>query len=529
MSVEARTSSTGKSTPTSTAGGLGVNTESDGNLTYGGSTITEIQSSATLTAAGNLSVLARVTTLDLEVNSNATASALGADSTANGTIARPANTPTSDAEVNVRSGATLSSNNDVTIKASHESVTSNSVATATTNGLGAQTDSTTNNDFDVSTSVLTEGASATLPASVIDARALEVDADGTSSPTGFSDATSNGAVIDTGSSHSNQTVTYPRTINFNSNLFLSGPPSPEVHVDSSGNITTVGIDPSTIQVTPTDIIIPNIVNSSTAAGTATFNIPVWSQDPNPAGYGTTPGEDSIQGDPNITFLTSFDHVTIENAWTRNLQIGLINPLAATPNFASNVIINVTDHTLFMPTEVANPGHTVITIENTTTLAPENITLNDAILNALGPVTISTADGDILAAGGRIVSTTLDLSAPLGFIGTQGAPIPIQSSALVNANAAGDIWISQTGDLDVGAISSTGGSVELTATGSILDGAPGDAINVAGPVVNLSAGTGSVGTPGDALRIDAGAAAGSLSASASTGIDLLQALATSSGE
>ena len=175
----------------------------------------------------------------------------------------------------------------------------------------------------------------------------------------------------------------------------------------------------------------------------------------------------------------------------------------------------------MPTEVANPGHTVITIENTTTLAPENITLNDAILNALGPVTISTADGDILAAGGRIVSTTLDLSAPLGFIGTQGAPIPIQSSALVNANAAGDIWISQTGDLDVGAISSTGGSVELTATGSILDGAPGDAINVAGPVVNLSAGTGSVGTPGDALRIDAGAAAGSLSASASTGINLLQ--------
>ena len=216
MSVEARTSTTGKSTPTASAGGLGVNTGTTANLTYGGSTITEIQSSADLTSGDNLAVLARVTTLDIEVNATSTSSALGADSSADGTIARPSGTPTSDAEVNVRSGADLTADNDVTIKASHESVTSNAVATATTNGLGADTSTTTNNDFDVATRVLTETNS------VIHARALEVDADADSSPTGFSDATSNGAVIDVGGQNSNQTLNYPRTINFNSTVFLAG-------------------------------------------------------------------------------------------------------------------------------------------------------------------------------------------------------------------------------------------------------------------------------------------------------------------
>src|SRR5260370_40090256 len=112
-------------------------------------------------------------------------------------------------------------------------------------------------------------------------------------------------------------------MDLNSDVFLSGAPSPEVHVDSSGNITTKGIAANTIGVTPTDIIIPDIVNSSTAAGTVTVNSPAWTKDPNPAGYGKTPADDSIEGDPNITFLTALDHVTIDNMQTRNLQIGLI--------------------------------------------------------------------------------------------------------------------------------------------------------------------------------------------------------------
>src|SRR5260370_9394450 len=312
-------------------------------------------------------------------------------------------------------------------------------------------------------------------------------------------------------------------MDLNSDVFLSGPPSPEVHVDSSGNITTKGIAANTIQVTPTDIIIPDIVNSSTAAGTVTVNIPAWSKAPNAGGYGTTPAEDSIEGDPNITFLTAFDHVTIDNAWTRNLQIGLISPVAETSMFASNIPINVTEQDRFHPVKVAEPGHTVITITNTTTLAPENITHNDAILNSLGPVTIATADGNILAAGngvkfGRIASKTRDMAAPLGFIGTSAAPIPTKSTR-IDATAGAGIWISQTGDLNVGAISSTAVSVGLTATGSILDADTTVPVNVTGPVINLSAGTGAIGSTNDPLRINPGANPGSLNASAQTGIDV----------
>src|SRR5260370_8388779 len=149
-------------------------------------------------------------------------------------------------------------------------------------------------------------------------------------------------------------------MDLNSDVFLSGPPSPEVHVDSRSHIPTKAIAANTIGVTPTDTIIPDIVNSSTAAGTVTFNIPAWSKDPNPAGYGTTPAEDSIEGDPNITFLTAFDHVTIDNASTRNLQIGLITPVAPPPNSARKLTITVTEQDRFHPVKVADPGHTVIT-------------------------------------------------------------------------------------------------------------------------------------------------------------------------
>src|SRR5260370_9153672 len=312
-------------------------------------------------------------------------------------------------------------------------------------------------------------------------------------------------------------------MDLNSDVFLSGPPSPEVHVDSTGNTTHKGSDAEPIGVTSADIITPDIVNSSTAAGTVTFNIPAWSKDPNPAGYGTTPAEDSIEGDPNITFLTAFDHVTIDNAWTRNLQIGRINPVASTPNFASDITINITEQDRFHPVKVADPGHTVITITNTTTLAPDNITLNDAILNSLGPVTIATADGNILAARngvkfGRIESTTLDMSAPLGFIGTSAAPIPTKSPR-IDANAGDGICISQTGDLSVGAISSTAVSVTLTATGAILAAHTTLPFNCPRPVINLSAGTGAIGSTNDPLRINPGANPGSLTASAQTGIDV----------
>ncbi|MBH5399906.1 LEPR-XLL domain-containing protein, partial [Bradyrhizobium sp. CNPSo 4010] len=512
LSIESRTSSTARSNPHAKAGGIGADTESTGNLTYGGSTITEIGSGVLVHAGNNLDVLARVTTLDLSIDSVATSSALGANSEAHATLDAPHDTPTSDAEVNVRNGASLFANGNANIKARHESITSMAGADATTHGLGASTNSYATNNFNVATRVLTEGNT------TVHARALTVEAYGNPSINGFTDSSTHGAVIDTGDDHSSQTLVYQRTIDFNSAVFLFGPPSPELVIDSSGAITRQ-IGMATPAITATDIIIPDIVNTSTAAGTATFSIPAWSSDPTPAGYNSVEGEDSIKGSASFTFLTAFDHVTISNASGKNLQIGLINPLAATPNFASNLTVNVTEKSQFITTATADPGHTVITISNTATARRTNVTLTDAILDSLGPVTISTASGDIRKiGGGRIEADHLVLTAPLGAIGAAGADLPTISNRL-DATARDGIWISETGDLAVGTVSSSGASVNLEATGSILDADHLVSVNVSGPVVVLNAGTGSIGVASDALRIDAGRAAGSLTATAGTGMAL----------
>src|SRR5262249_18211842 len=149
-----------------------------GNMTYNGNTLTEVQSNASLKASGDLNVLARVTKLDLEITSTSTAKALGANSEAHATISRSNGDPTSLPKVILRAGSDLVSNNAMTVKASHESVTSTSDATATTHGLGASTNSYASNDFDVETRILTEAASE------LHARSIEVDANASTAPNG---------------------------------------------------------------------------------------------------------------------------------------------------------------------------------------------------------------------------------------------------------------------------------------------------------------------------------------------------------
>ncbi|WP_158271824.1 LEPR-XLL domain-containing protein, partial [Methylosinus sporium] len=509
LSVESRTSSTGKSAPHASAGGLGADTRVTGNLTYGGATKTDIGAS-TLTAGGKLDVLARVTTLDLKIDAVAESSALGANSEAHATLSRPesapgSSSPTSDALVDLHSGASVNGGGAVNVKARHESVTSLASADATTNGLGASTNSYAKNDFDVTTRVVAESGGD------IHTRALTVEAYGSPNVSGFVDASSHGALIDTGDEHPSETVAYQRTIDFNADVFLSGPPAPELVIDAAGNIVKKqGIGTVTLQNGV--FIVPDIVNTSTAAGTATFSIPSWGQDPTPAGYDTTPGEDSIKGAPKITFLTAFDHVLIQNASNFDVRIGLINPLAATPNFAQNVVVDVTYKKDFLPVTTADPGHTAVTISNTSTAARTKVTLNDAILDALGPVSISTANGDIVAnANGRIEATTLSLSVPDGAIGSTASPIRTVSTRL-DALARDGIFVSETGDLALGSARSTGGVVSLAATGSILDADVGVAVNVSAPTLILNAGGGSIGAKADALRIDADRAANSFTAS-----------------
>ena len=247
---------------------------------------------------------------------------------------------------------------------------------------------------------------------------------------------------------------------------------------------------------------------------------------------------------------------ITNNSPYNLQVGLINPVAANPNFSNSLTIDVTDTTKFITATSANPGHTDITISNTSSTL-SNISLANSILNQYGPVTISVFNGSIFDdpnannSTPTIEASALSLKASQGAIGSSGDPILTELSnttemigsqtlsiigVLVQASALNGIWIDQTGDLEIGnttinpvnpadptastspAVSSINDSVNLTATGSILDNAPDLAVDIAGPTINLSAGTGSIGTTGDALRIDAGTSE-TLNAVAATGINV----------
>src|SRR5262249_39083316 len=163
-------------------------------------------------------------------------------------------------------------------------------------------------------------------------------------------------------------------------------------------------------------------------------------------------------------------VTITNDSNVHLQIGLINPVAATPNYSQNLVVNVTERSRFLPVVTSDPGHTIINITNTAA-SPTNITIADVIHNSLGPVTISTAHGNIInGAGGRIDASTLTMSALAGAIGTSTNPMLTQTDR-INAAAQNGIWISETGDLEAGAIVTAASSVNLTATGSIVDADP----------------------------------------------------------
>src|SRR5258708_16968374 len=102
----------------------------------------------------------------------------------------------------------MSAKKHYNIQATHEPVASSADATATTNGLGASTNSYASNDFDVETRILTETATE------LHAPSIEVDATADTTPTDFTDPTSNGALIHTASQHNDNPpkILYLRTI-----------------------------------------------------------------------------------------------------------------------------------------------------------------------------------------------------------------------------------------------------------------------------------------------------------------------------
>ncbi|HSB87529.1 MAG TPA: hypothetical protein VLD86_14555, partial [Ilumatobacteraceae bacterium] len=508
------------------SGGLGSNASAQVSATVTTSA-TALIGASTLEGS-TVTVRADVVGMDVSVEADAEADALGADSDGSASL-----TTNADATVTVRSGATLAAQDGITIGAYFDLIDTDAHASATTNGLGGDTDATSSNALDVNAHIVAGSGSTIRARSVL----VEVDVDAT--PVFSARTTQSGAVIDTGDETQNPSLDLTRTIEFNASIIMLGPRSPEVEIGPDGRVVkkiNATLNGDTLEegapVPGPQVVVDDIRNDDpTAYGTILLYIAASSYDGSSLDYVTAVA--SITGSPSVTFLTGFEFVEVTNKSATHLEVNDIDVLAAatlTPaQLRSNVVARIGIRTLttFVPTISVDPGHTRITIENQNTGAFD-VTVNGVIDNPYGATTITNAGGDILAnTGAQIISKgeTLSgskgvtLSAPSGQIGTGASRIQTDSNRL-NAAGGDSIFVTEfRSDLDLGVVRSASGSVDLVASGSIRDGNNDAATNVSATMgsVNLTSQNGAIGTATDFVEIETLDASPSLFASAQSGI------------
>src|SRR5262249_33898858 len=147
-------------------------------------------------------------------------------------------------------------------------------------------------------------------------------------------ATRDAAPIDTGSSHSSQTLVLNRSIAWNATIVMLGADDPDLEIDASGHITKhVNISAT---LNGSTFVVADIVNSGSIDGSMTFTIPASFYDTNPTGYGTITSSATITGAPSVIFHTGFDQVTIFNQSADDLQINGIDAVNPSTDFTSNI-------------------------------------------------------------------------------------------------------------------------------------------------------------------------------------------------
>lgn len=140
----------------------------------------------------------------------------------------------------------------------------------------------------------------------------------------------------------------------------------------------------------------------------------------------------------------------------------------------------------------------------------------AITTTRGNVTLNSNDAIVVSptdAAADVVGTIVNLNAATS-IGNATAAVDVDSSSRLNATASGDVFIVETaGNMNLGAVSSTGGNVSLTATaGSILDAASDPDADVVGNSITLIANNATntpaptIGTTTDSLELNSAVAA-----------------------
>jgi VCBS repeat-containing protein len=468
------------------SGGLGVNASTNATLDAIESVRANIGIDTNL-QGNNVYIHTQINEIDLELNSNSTASSLGNNSTTNTNLST-----TSNALLNLAEGATILGINSVELTAKQLELVTEANATATSNALGASTNSTARNiqisNTDIQTSIGSE----------IRTRNLLVEAYAPFLPIYTATARRNGAVIDTGESSGTRNLTLNRTIDFNSHLIMLGVPSPYLEIDANGNVVRqVNLN---FQQTPTTINIDNLRNSSNFAGTIVFRIANSLFDnlntiPSNT-YGTVITSATILGNPTIDFLNGFERIDIINRSDHNLQINDLDTLYVGIPTANIEIAAKTINGFNYIMQVV-PVSTAISIENE---GNGDIFFNGNLANAIGTATIINTNGNILGTG-TITSNEISLSANRGQIGNNNSFLRINSN-LIAADAANDISIDEiAGDLNVDRILSQTGTANLRAASSILD-RDNYPISIIAPNIVLNAQTGTIGTLTNNFHLDA---------------------------
>jgi 6-phosphogluconolactonase (cycloisomerase 2 family) len=477
-------------------GGLGTEANSTATGTIDATGVSAEIGAATLIGQ-TLTVRADVRKIDAVVDADSDSGAFITNSNASSSL-----DTSTDASVLIHTGADLKGRDTLTLGAYHNRaniasrIDTGSKATANGSSIGGGTDASATNRLTAATRVDVD-AGATLHA-----RDLIVEAKALGTPIYAAIATADGALIDNPIATTVKALSADSSIDFDATVIMFGAPSPDLLIDAAGNV----IRQQNIGFTRVgdEIRIDNIANSGALSGSLRFAVQTFPVANSSASGDTVSTSAVIRGEPVFEYRTGYESVSIGIASDTALHTGLIDVINRSATFSPSVSVSARDASAFDYSTRSDPGKTLIIIDNASDKA---IRVAGNILSPYGRTRIESAQGSIVAANGalRIETDSAELRATSGAIGSAATPLRIDSKRLRAESSAAGLYIHEiAGDLLVEQAHAVGGTVQLHAAGSILDGNSGPFADIVGAEVLLIADAGSIGSFAEPLQIDASA-------------------------
>lgn len=450
--------------------------------------------------ADTTTLAARNANLDASVRATADAGGTGANTDASATL-----TSTGSATARLESGADVTGRERLSIGAYHDVLDTSARATANSAALLGDTSGVARNTLSSTTRVDADAGA------ILRSRNLVVQADADATPRFDASVVRDGAVADWGDRSASDALAQHRSIDFDATVFMLGAPNPVLEIDALGNASSrsnVGF-----QRSGSALVVDPIRNTGAGAGTLTLSIQGTSYDSWP--LATT--SSVVRGAPSVTWLTSFEKVSLSNASALDLHVGDIETTNPAADFSANVTVSARSTGGLVMSQTTGPGPTRIEITST---GAGDVLFTGLVRNPLGSTTVESRGGSIGRSGSaRIVSHDVALLAD-GAIGSAAAPLRVEASRVTRAAAGTGVSLEDlSGDLEVAGVTSAAGVVRIATRGTLTGGNPSGEVAIQGPVVMLVAATGSIGTASDAIEVDAADTAGALSAQAAAGIHL----------